>query len=77
MKHTIVAFHLRDVINRLHAIHPHPCNHVCDDEITEIAFNNWDLLTVLVNERVYIEIEKCMSEYLPLIYEEEVHGEVK
>ena len=73
MQNTIVVFDVGYVIARLQEMYP-------DTEreyVTDLAFDHFHLLTMLVNERIDREIEKSLKELLPLLYEEGVSGEVK
>ena len=73
MQNTIVVFDVYYVIERLQEMYP-------DTEreyVTDLAFDHFNLLTMLVNERIHREINKSLNELLPLLYEEGVSGEVK
>lgn len=73
MQNTIVVFDVFYVIEKLQMMYP-------DTEreyIAELAFDHFNLLRVLVNERIHMEVNKSLNELLPLLYEEGVSGEVK
>ena len=73
MQNTYVVFDVFYIIEKLEMMYPDTDR----EYIAELAFDHFNLLRVLVNERINMEVAKALNEYLPLIYEEGVSGEVK
>jgi hypothetical protein len=81
MYNIIIAFDIKDVINRMHAVHSrnsvqsHVCDELCESYIEELAYAHFDMLSILINQRIQEAIDSGMQQYLPMIMDQGIPGE--
>jgi hypothetical protein len=81
MINIICAFDIKDVINRMHAVHSrnvqssHVCDEFCESYIEELAYAHFDMLSILINQRIQEAIDNGMQQYLPMMMNERLPGE--